>query len=234
MELDFIIRFQSPFHMGSGHGRAGLVDRAPLFDGQDVLYLPGSAIKGKIKHAVHRVAATLGRAHVTDCLDFTSLCPSSSDFRFCRGAPCAFCRLFGSPVHPGLYIYEDGKLDGDEAVVNMVQNSGPRFKRAVQMEKRTRVSLERTRRVAKRGHLLMQENGAAFLSFRAKISGPHDPDAEKLLRYGLSCLTHLGGGSAAGLGRLCVEICGPAPADGPSEEVCAAPNGGVEPEEVST
>lgn len=233
MELDFIIRFQSPFHMGSGHGRAGFVDRAPLFNGQDVLYLPGSAIKGKLKYAVQRVAATLGRADIRTPLDFASLCPSSSDFRYCRCPPCAFCRLFGSPVHPGSYIFEDGKLSGEEAVLNMVQNFGPRFKRAVQAEKRTRVSLERTRRVAKRGHLLMQENGAAFLSFRAKISGPHDPDAERLLRYGLSCMTHLGGGSAVGLGRLRVEICGLAPADGPLEEVLAAPDGMVAPEEVS-
>ena len=223
MELDYVIpiRFKAPFRMGSGHGRAGLFDHSTILDGRGWAYLPGSAIKGKLRHLCHRLVVTLAKQGNATPLNFAELCPAKTlptaaeakqtaqghPARFCPPlSPCAFCRLFGSPANQGKYRFLDGVLtsEGDSAMdfVTDFGTSESAYLATVQTEPRDQVSLVRSRGVTGRGKLFTAENGARYLSFKAHVKGPPDADVELLLRYAHRCLTHLGADGCTGLGRL--------------------------------
>ncbi|MFZ7111985.1 MAG: RAMP superfamily CRISPR-associated protein [Desulfatiglandales bacterium] len=205
-EYTFSIGFDSPFFVGAGYGRGGLFDQSTIFDGTGCAYIPGSALKGKLRHVCRRVIKTLAKQGVKEPMEFQTLCPSRDEPGYCRTPePCAFCRLFGSPLHPGRFFFEDAyPSDSMDMYSRFGLDMERAFFREAQTEARTRVSLERTRRVARRGHLLSSETGAAFLEFKGKIQGPDPEDGEalQLLDFALRTLTHLGAGGGAGLGRI--------------------------------
>jgi CRISPR/Cas system CSM-associated protein Csm3 (group 7 of RAMP superfamily) len=204
--LEHLVRisFEAPFIMGSGHGRAGIFDHTTILDGRGRAYIPGSSLKGRLRHWCHRIICSLAQENVTDPLDFNTLCPAIGD-RFCRGSVCAFCRLFGSPVHQGEYRFEDGALSSGMDVVDGFTGEERLYTIAAQTEGRTRIAIDRQRAVARSGHLFSYEHGAPYLGFNARITGPEDEQVRVLLEYSCRCLTHLGGGASVGLGRCSME-----------------------------
>jgi hypothetical protein len=87
------------FHVGSGYGLAGRIDAAVRRDGNGLPFVPGSAVKGKLRHAAREVASSLGIyiCDNDDCLPGT------------QGGACAVCRIFGSVFTPGLLFASDAR-----------------------------------------------------------------------------------------------------------------------------
>ena len=59
-KLKLEIQFQSSFTIGSGIGFASFVDSCTIRDHNQVAYIPGSTIKGKLRSLCKKIALELG------------------------------------------------------------------------------------------------------------------------------------------------------------------------------
>jgi CRISPR/Cas system CSM-associated protein Csm3 (group 7 of RAMP superfamily) len=183
------------FHIGSGYGYAGRIDRRLLRDVQGLPYVPGSTLKGKLRHAAREVAAALG-------------------YRMCREyclpqegqVPCAICRVFGSPFLEGKLFLSDASCAVEEnpalGVTDWGERAAPRI-----WDERDGVAIDRKTRTARPGHLFRTECAPAGLKLRATLTGDLDEETEvPLLRAAVKTLGWLGADSSRGLGGCRCEL----------------------------
>jgi CRISPR/Cas system CSM-associated protein Csm3 (group 7 of RAMP superfamily) len=183
------IRFQEPFHHGSGFGIAGLVDRAVLRDSEGTPYLSGSAVKGKFRHAALRLLLS----------KVQPACEYGDNPRSCE--PCPLCLIFGSRVRPGALLFSDAWPNDEQRNVLRVLH---RTTALISPESHVRpgVSLDRGLGTARNQLLFSSETLPAFLVFQSTISGDlADSRLEELLKESSQVLTHFGAGSSRGLGH---------------------------------
>lgn len=172
------------FHIGSGYAYAGRIDHALLKMADGLPYLPGSALKGKFRHAAREVAYAL-------------------DIQICKREclpenPCAHCRMFGSRFLRGGLTFSDARCEVREnPVLGIVSDGAARM-----WEERSGVAIDRRTRVAFPRHLFQTEAAPEGLIFKGTIESPFEDDAVEtsLLRAAVRSIAFFGGDSSRGLG----------------------------------
>ncbi len=202
VEVELRVRVRGALSIGGLATGETLADRQVVRDGWGRLLLPGSQVKGRLRHACEQVARALG----------LPACQAPRAERMCPrdpavpDPPCAVCALFGSPAWKSplrwadLHCRDEAPADGSTPVA---RRGPPRLPAAV----RAGVALNRRRGTAEAGRLFLVETspplpapGLLFVHPRA-IRG-HLPDATplQLLLAGSRLLTGFGAGETRGLG----------------------------------
>ncbi|MGA3028047.1 MAG: RAMP superfamily CRISPR-associated protein [Bryobacteraceae bacterium] len=191
MPLRYTIEFESAFHLGSGHGIAGILDRALLRGADRVPFIPGSAIKGKFREAALRILCATQK---NPCL--------APGAEICKDdAGCTMCRLFGSAMRRGKAVFHDARPAGPEGEALAANLKFPHQGWLPGgTEVRTTTAIDRKRRVVFPQHLFSTETVSPIIRFEAVISGPLDDQEVELLDNSAGLLTFFGGSSSRGLG----------------------------------
>lgn len=189
-EILATITTRTPLHIGSGAQQGTLAQRGLLKDRDGWPYIPATSLKGKLRHAVEQIAATLpAGGRVLD--------PHENRMR--RPAD-AVTLLFGAPWLPGLVIFENFYLVGPPALLEF-KNKSPVNPRTTE---RTGVSINRARRVAEDQRLYRTELfwPGASLVFGGTLRGALTQAQAGLLVAGLRLIPAMGGGKTGGLGWI--------------------------------
>lgn len=205
--IDVTLTFQTPLNIGSGAQRGTLADRAMIKDHQGWPYIPASALKGRLRHAVEQVAAGLS-ARV--CVTHQDMCPQDGDF-------CPVCRIFGSPWLPGRLRFARLNLAGPQWLVGRLEEG------KIRTTQRYGVALSRRRGVAEDALLYTTEllEPGTELVFNGRLVGDLEPPEVALVLAGLKLIPALGRGKTGGLGWFRVE----AKVSGPGTEGLDTPAG---------
>lgn len=196
--LTVTLTLRSPLHIGSGAQQGTLANRGMLKDRDGWPYVPASAFKGQLRHAVEQVAAALPLSGAPVCTTHQEMC---------RHLPlCPVCQIFGAPWHPGAARFHALHLSGPPAI--MAIKNRPEGKRPPRTTPRTSVTLNRARGVAEDKRLFSTELlwPGMSLAFSGSITGPLTHPQAGLLLAGLRHMTALGGSKSAGLGWLTANV----------------------------
>lgn len=175
--------------VGAGGAGGVLADKAIVRNRRNQLVLPGSHLKGRLRHACEVIARSQD-LKVCDSPRAETMCPQSKNV---ERPPCPICVLFGSPAQPSPLQFAD--LIYDEPIEMPAIRPG--------------ASINRRRRTVEEQRLFFIETSppAALAHFHAEraIVGwlPDDGEAEarvKLLLAGLELIQSWGGGKSRGLG----------------------------------
>jgi CRISPR-associated protein Csm3 len=192
--IDLTLTFETPLNIGSGAQRGTLADRAMIKDDRGWPYVPASALKGRLRHTVEQVAASLG----------FRVCDTHR--KMCRGDdPCAACRIFGAPWVPGRLRFERLTLSGPQELIASLEahTSNQRYPPT---SHRYGVAISRRRGVAEENLLFTTElfEPGTPLEFSGTLRGGNDlkPRDAALIVAGLRALPALGRGKSGGLGWM--------------------------------
>lgn len=175
--------------VGAGGSGGVLADKAIVRNRINQLVLPGSHLKGRLRHACE----VIGRSQnlpVCDSPRAETMCPQLGRV---EKPPCPICALFGSPAQPSPLQFAD--LIYAEPVETPAIRPG--------------ASINRRRRTVEEQRLFFIETSppatlAHFHATRAIVGWlPNDGKAEsrvKLLLAGLELIQSWGGGKSRGLG----------------------------------
>lgn len=195
----FTVELQSALHIGSGFGAGQRLDDTivqgphPRVEGSSGLpYIPGSSLKGRLRHHARELAATLG-------------------WDTPKGQAEVEGRLFGYADRPGQLRFADAHLADLRLAraLGLPNTSGEALPAWLIRGERSFVGLS-PRRVAVAQRLFRIELAERGLVFNGEISG-HLPEAEArrdlaLLVAAARALTHLGGHKGRGLGACALHI----------------------------
>lgn len=203
VKLQMNITFHSPFIIGSGFGVAGIIDSTTVKDSDNIVFIPASSIKGKIRSEFKKVLESLGEPVCNSIIgDRLEMC-KSDDMK----DACAVCRMFGSEFYEGSLIFEDAVMDNRtrELFLKIVKN---RPRPAFQSTIRTGTRLNRYLRTVDEGALFTLEGVNPSITFASSISGAcYISDEEYSLFKGtIETITHLGGSKARGMGRCDIRL----------------------------
>lgn len=193
MKLEITASLATPLNIGSGAQRGTLADRALLKDEDGWPYIPASALKGVLRHAVEQIAAGLG---CDVCVTHQDMCPQG-------GRYCSVCKIFGSPGRQGKLYFERLTLVGPPRVVQ--ERAELRRQRVYpSTTQRYGVALSRRRGVAEDAFLYTTEllKPGTPLDFGGTLEGDLETGEIALVLAGLRSLTALGRGKTGGLGWL--------------------------------
>jgi CRISPR-associated protein Csm3 len=187
MEIDVTLFFETPVNIGSGAQVSTFADRAMIKDAWGWPYIPASALKGRLRHAIEQLLAGLGR----------SVCRSPIPDAMCKTNPCPVCQLLGSPWVESNLFFENLPLTGPQVIIEARKDSSH-----PKTETRTGVALGRGRKVAAERLLYTTElfRPGVQLEFSGKIRGQMSLDQTALVVAGLKSIPALGGGKTGGLG----------------------------------
>ncbi|MEJ5312384.1 MAG: RAMP superfamily CRISPR-associated protein [Anaerolineae bacterium] len=192
--IDVTLTFQTPLNVGSGAQQGTLADRAMIKDQRGWPYVPASALKGRLRHAVEQVAAGLG---ISVCVTHQKMCPIDGKY-------CPVCCIFGSPWRPGQLRFTRLNLVAPDWLIERLEKN-PRVPPRTTL--RYGVALSRRRGVAEDALLYTTElfEPGIELAFRGQLVGDLTPPEVALVLAGLKSMPALGRGKSGGLGWLRVE-----------------------------
>lgn len=204
IEFELFITPLSQFHIGTGFGMGRFIDKTTSRDKLGAIYIPGSTIKGKAKYFGRQIAMSLG---VDYCRDDQP----------CKGKPCAICRTFGSPLHQGKFFFLDAKID--KRLIKVLREEvqeNPAISMRFLLNTRTGTKIDRRTGTVQEDYLFTTESGMRGIKLTSKIYGRGNdftfsdekrvPFELLLLKNSLKLITHLGGGSSKGFGRVKLDI----------------------------
>lgn len=185
IEIDVTLTFATPPNIGSGAQEGTWADRACIKDQDGWPYIPATAFKGQLRHAVERVARSAGQ----------TVCETHR--KMCRKNPCPVCQIFGSPWYPGKLHFVDLQLQAPDAAYR-ARNRYPRA------DARYGVAINRRRGVASDALLYTTEvfQAGKPLVFWGTLVGEIELADAAWLVAGLKLLATLGRAKSAGLGWL--------------------------------
>lgn len=213
VKIDLTISLQTPLSVGAAGSRGGLADKSIMRDGWNRPLIPGSQIKGRIRHACERIAHALGcpicRAPVAE-----TMCPDSSNLierlatekrhrqrakeQDKKARQCVVCAIFGSSLYPSRLIFTNA--------VQVLEET-PKVPLPLNDPLRTGVGLDRRRRIALEQVLYVTETTKNGLQFKSTIYGAwretelaEVKELMGLLMAGIRFTTRWGGGGSRGLG----------------------------------
>jgi CRISPR/Cas system CSM-associated protein Csm3 (group 7 of RAMP superfamily) len=194
VELSFAVTLLSATHIGTGLGIGQILDDRtvrgphPDLDGVVLPYLPGSSLKGRLRHHARLLAAQLG-------LPISTRQELEGD-------------LFGFEQLPSALVFADAHLDLTQPAIAELQRAG--LLAGHVLTERRFVSLSRQRRVALDQRLFAIDAAERGLPFRATIAGSlpaaRAEAALALLLAAIAELTALGGMKGRGLGAVTCAI----------------------------
>ena len=201
--IDVTLTFQTPLNIGSGAQRGTLADRAMIKDHDGWPYVPASAFKGCLRHAVEQIAAGLG---VPVCVTHQDMCPRKDQSH--KDKYCAVCHIFGSPWLAGKLYFARLELRGPQSLMERKEQLRKERLRGGQQYPRTThrygVAISRRRGVAEDKLLYTTEllKPGVNLIFGGAMEGDLLPGEVALVLAGLRSLPALGRGKSGGLGWL--------------------------------
>ncbi|NJN19621.1 MAG: hypothetical protein HC822_26960 [Oscillochloris sp.] len=186
LEIDLRITARTAVAVGAGGSAGSRVDRSIVRDAWGRPLIPGSQLKGRVRHAAEQILSAVGQdvpAHFDD--ERATLIRD----------------LFGSPEHPSPLFFHD--------LPSTIMPEPPESITARRLVRlRPSVALSRRRRIAEESLLVLQEVGAEGMIFAAEqaICGevPDEPQIA-LLWAALKLADRWGGGKSRGLGWTTVE-----------------------------
>jgi len=205
--IDLVVRLKTPFNISTGALTGVFADRPLLKDSLGYPYVPGSALKGKLRHIYEQVARGLWAEQGRD---WPHDCHAPTPDAMCQRDPgdatsfCPVCRVFGAPWLPSRIVCEDLTLHEPAYLREERRRAEPN---PLPTALRHGVSLSRRRRVAEEARLYTTEvwMPGAKPAFRGKIRGDVGQKDLALLSVALDNLTALGGGKTGGLGWCEIE-----------------------------
>lgn len=198
-----LIKFHSPFIVGSGFGIAGLIDSATVKDTDNIVYIPASSLKGKIRSEFKKNMEAIGIPVCKSVIHKRADICKVDDIK----NACVICRIFGSEFYEGSLIFEDALMDDGttEILREMVKDRViPAFRSAV----RTGVKINRWLKIAEERALFTFEGVSPSIDFTSRITGTCYI-TEKEYSYfiqTIKMITHLGGNKSRGMGRCELEV----------------------------
>lgn len=189
VEIDVRVELESPLHIGSGSLADSLADKPIIKDARGLALVPGSALKGKVRHAAEQIARGLGRR----------VCDAPYPDRMCKADNlCLVCRIFGAPEHPAAIRFGSLTLEPADA---WPKDRG--WASLFDSDVRAGVGLSRARRTAQEDLLYTVETwrGSPALTLRGAVRGELAEIREAaLLAAALRAVRTLGGNRSRGLG----------------------------------
>lgn len=191
IEITVTLQFKTPLNIGSGTQQGTLAQRAMLKTRDGWPYVPASAFKGRLRHAVEQVAQTLGLPQ--------PIAITHRD-RYQRQADIV-AEIFGSPWLPGCLRFADLSLTGPPTVIALRETLKQEY-RPPRTTQRTGISLNRRRKVAEDNFLYSTELlwPGAILQFSGSLYGKITMKQAGLIVAGVKLLPALGRGKSGGLG----------------------------------
>lgn len=191
-EIQVTLTFTTPPNIGSGAQEGTLADRGFIKARDGWPYVPATAFKGRLRHAVEQVVRGLG---VEVCDTHRKMC------RHVESA-CPVCKVFGSPWITGRLRFVDLELSAPQSLVD-------RREQKLQPHTQTRygVALNRRRGVAADALLYTTElfKPGVPISLQGTLTGEIDVADAAWLIAGLKLLPALGRAKSTGLGWLRAE-----------------------------
>jgi len=179
--------------VGAGGSAGTLADKTIVRDGYGRPIIPGSQLKGKLRHAAEALARSLAFANLP--IDFDDETQPES----------VITQVFGSPNQRASLVFADlVGVVGETNQIDTLKNE-PEQRRS---QIRPSVALNRRRRVAEDARLLFQETsieGMRFVADRAIVGTVPDASYAGLLWAALLLTTRWGGASSRGLGWMTIE-----------------------------
>jgi len=190
------ITIETALSVGAGGSAGILADRIAIRDAFDRLIIPGSHVKGRLRHACEELARAL-QWEVCNAPNPATMCPQDPAV---LNPPCIICRIFGSPAHHSPLRFNDlGFLDPTEE-----EKPGPD---RVDAEETIRpgIGVNRRRSVVEEKLLFLLETSPAgvetrFRSAEAIVGHLSTLEQVGLLVDGLRFLRSWGGVKSRGLG----------------------------------
>lgn len=207
VEIDLQVIFKTPFCVGSGAMADSPADKPTLKDAHRLPVLPGSTLKGRLRHECERIVRSLTNEN-------NAVCHGPAPDKMCPLDParldrpdreaCPVCQVFGSPWLPSALRFGDLRW---VLAKELAEEPPPAT------DLRYGVSLRRARRVAEEDRLFTVETFAPTreATCAGQIVGHFpDDDSERYWRVGLvlaglRAITSLGGGRSRGLGWCRIE-----------------------------
>jgi CRISPR-associated RAMP protein (TIGR02581 family) len=192
--------------IGAGGSSGSLADKPIVRNAEKNLLIPGSQLKGRLRHECEKIARGL-KWDICCSPKPQSMCPQRAglDGNFAReeykiseddkNHHCLICQIFGNPVLPSRIIFDD--LICEENPENLPEIIRPG------------VTINRRRRTAEESKLYFLETSPpnTRLRFTGNIYLSNFPDyASPLILAGLRHINALGGSKSAGLGWLTWEL----------------------------
>ncbi len=207
VKIDYTLEFESAFHFGTGLPN-GLIDRAIARNHDGYLYVPGSTIKGVVRHRCEQIAALYD-------LEVNEPHTKASQRKEANTQnPDIITRIFGSRFLPSTLFFDDAVLHPDDKKLFDSPSQAGKYK-ARQVEERTQVSLSRRTRTAKQGYLFNSEYGIKSLRFVGQVYGflngesiMGEPQSYSLVLFlaGLKSLDRIGSNKSTGAGHITCHI----------------------------
>ena len=193
IRVELEAHFATPFSIGTGALGGTTADKPLLKDAEGVPYLPGSALKGIVRHEAEKIMRSLWKEEaVCRSPNPATMCPQNrpQEKRF-----CPICRIFGSPWLPSSLIFSDLK-PGDRQDRQIMKDTKLRFG----------VGISRNRKVAAEELLYTLEVApvAEAVPLRGTIEGNiSDKEWKRLLALvivAVRAVEAIGGAKSRGLG----------------------------------
>lgn len=189
--------------VGAGGSTGSLADKPIVRNAQGQLLIPGSQLKGRLRHECEKLARGLGWTIFSAPLP-KNLSPMTVESRFedkytvpgYRGYHCLVSQIFGDPILPSRIFVDDliCSIPGTDLAEIL----------------RPSVTINRRRRTSDEKKLFFLETSPvnAQLKFEGEIYLlPQSPEySEALIMAGLQHINALGGSKSAGLGWLTWEV----------------------------
>lgn len=217
VQIEVAITLLTPLSVGASGSSGAIADKPLMRDGWGRPIIPGSQIKGRIRHACERIARALDCA-VCAAPTAETMCPNDPGIqRHATEEPhlyranqigvtprqCVVCAAFGSALYPSPLSF------GDAVVLPPSKTLSDAPVRVTSVDSRLRpgVGLDRRRGTALEGVLYTVETTEAGIRLRGMLEGEwHDTPQEEvrglvgLVIAGLQMTTRWGGASSRGLG----------------------------------
>ncbi|TFH44231.1 MAG: hypothetical protein E4G94_03915 [ANME-2 cluster archaeon] len=203
IEFELFITPLSQFHIGTGFGMGTFIDKTTAKNKSGTIYIPGSTIKGKAKFFGRQISMSLG----VDCC---------RDDRPCKGQPCTICKTFGSPLHQGKFFFSDANISKSfSSTIKEKEQINPAISMRLFLNTRTGTKIDRRTGTVQEDHLFTTESGIKGITLTSKIYGRGNftffdkniiPLELRLLIDSMKLITHLGGDSSRGLGRVKIDL----------------------------
>lgn len=209
IELKLAVSLDGPLAVGTGF-RRGLVQRTIERNGEGLLYIPASTLKGRTRDAAEQLVVQLELKNICHAPRGDYMCSIN------RGEKklCLVCRTFGTPGlssrtgHTGLR-WSDAQLQDEYRKIFANSHSA-------QVRTRTQAQMSRVRGVTLEERLFTSEMSTENLSLTFTITGclATTPIAgDEVLSYELMLLVaalkmvpSLGGGRSRGNGRCTIAV----------------------------
>jgi CRISPR/Cas system CSM-associated protein Csm3 (group 7 of RAMP superfamily) len=202
VEIDLEAIFDTPLNIGTGTLAESIADKPLVKDANRSPLIPGSTLKGKVRHECERIIRVLIVPWPEDWD-----CKAPYPDQMCRDSNiCPICRIFGAPWHPSPIIFENLTLE--------IAAKGPlrNWKQLHSIrgtDLRTGVGINRERGVAEDELLYSTETFCPHpaLVYQGHIKGSLQERKEvALLLAGLRSVPALGGSRSRGLGWWHLEL----------------------------